>query len=436
MGQSPRDIVLFLGAGFSRDAGLPTMGSFGKNSCDEFRALHAQAKSRKRNRLSTEMLLDAGRVFKGMQKFCRQGSGRVRIDPKNMEEVFCVAEALAESLIDPRLFTQFVRQDRPCRMGGKLALPAGHVVKSIQFWLWNIYQGFPPLNDTLPVKRRKKLQAHAESYKGFFKYLAQDGLVPRTVVITTNYDLVVEYYSWKASKQTFYPLEEGVDFTTIQAGPNTLAPYVNTLSRARPKEDPRRILEVCKLHGSVNYFELSDGRLAISDDVAYPGARIGLSPIPPGDTRPALLAQDAIWVLREKYDPGLTPAIVPPTYAKLQGQSWLRKIWNRAFKAICDAKLILFIGYSLPASDGFMRAMFQGALASREDEGPDICVVDPFKCKAGKASREAYENLFPKLKEPSKHGPSRMIEKTFAEAWKGGCIENILQQYADNARKH
>jgi hypothetical protein len=49
----------------------------------------------------------------------------------------------------------------------------------------------------------------------------------------------------------------------------------------------------------------------------------------------------------------------------------------RAFRAFIDAKKIIFIGYSMPDSDGFMRAFIHAAMAKRyPNQLPKIYVID------------------------------------------------------------
>ena len=125
------------------------------------------------------------------------------------------------------------------------------------------------------------------------------------------------------------------------------------------------------------------------------------------------------------------PAIIPPTYAKLQRQPWLRRTWNRAFRAIKEAKLLIFIGYSMPESDGFMRAMIQGALAARSDPdpGPEVFVVNPFKTPGDQAGERdeqliRYTSLFPSL---GGKDPKGIVREKFVDAWQKGLIQEIFE---------
>ena len=90
-----RDIVVFLGAGFSHDADLPTMAEFGEHSQKEKDGLSKLRQSHK----ATPMLLEAADVFVQFQRFCKQSPILRDIDVKNMETIFCIAEAMSEAML-------------------------------------------------------------------------------------------------------------------------------------------------------------------------------------------------------------------------------------------------------------------------------------------------------------------------------------------------
>ena len=407
-----REIVLFLGAGFSRGAGLPTMGQFGEESDYEFMQIDERHKD---DRYAGQMLYNAGRVFQRFQQYCEQGGKSIDVDVNNMEDIFCIAEAMREAEINPILDLGNINS----------SYSVDSLINQIQFWLWKIYQMFPIIDK---IRLKSDPMITPEVYKEFFKFLKQKEIKSLLTIITTNYDLVAEYYSWGLDLGFTYPLEKNRDYEQIKACPESSESYLS---------NGLDLPLICKLHGSVNFFQHSndsDNKLAICDDLVKVGQKIGKTCIGAHENaaqihegmRPSIFAFDAIWNLRERYGDSLVPAIIPPTYSKLQGQNWLRRIWNRAFKAIQQARVIIFIGYSMPPSDGFMRAMFQGALASRRDNGPEIYVIDPFQNK--EKPGEVYENLFVTLKEKNKE--SWLMKQTFAEAWKDGKLKRILESFS------
>ena len=349
-----------------------------------------------------------------------------------METLFCIAETMSEADVDPMFGVETQSTD------GSVLLNSSSLLEQMKLWLWRVYSRIPELLST-GREQEHYGETRPETYEGFAELLGRDDIKKRTTVLTTNYDLLLEYYCWAVSPSSpcSYPLKPGWDYETLHAGSPTRNPYVNTKRLMDPIRAEEDTLLVCKLHGSVNYFELtgrSNGQFGICDDIAGFGQVIGKSAVPVyaprhesrikagyRNMRPAILALDAVWNLRERYGNSLVPAIIPPTYAKLQAQPWLRQIWSCAFRAIQRARKLVFIGYSMPPSDGFMRAMFQGALAARTDS-PEVFVINPFGAPNGDRDREGYETLFPQLA----GNANRIIRKTFHTAWTDGDVQRIL----------
>ena len=70
-----RDIVLFLGAGFSKDAGLPIMRKFGEASDKEYKSLLKHTYPETPSfRNAAPMLREAGLTFQHFQEFCKRAS--------------------------------------------------------------------------------------------------------------------------------------------------------------------------------------------------------------------------------------------------------------------------------------------------------------------------------------------------------------------------
>lgn len=95
-----RDIVLFLGAGFSYDAGLPTMAEFGDLSIRAQTNLpkHAIAPpDSKHFRHAAPRLMKAYRTFQGFRNVCQESGALPKSDWNNIEDVFCVAEGLLQA---------------------------------------------------------------------------------------------------------------------------------------------------------------------------------------------------------------------------------------------------------------------------------------------------------------------------------------------------
>ena len=83
--QEKRDIVLFLGAGFSHDAALPLMTEAGDPSRRDNEDLPKLAKNKSRN--AAEALIQSTKIFRKFQRFCKQSPTLRDFDVNNVENV-------------------------------------------------------------------------------------------------------------------------------------------------------------------------------------------------------------------------------------------------------------------------------------------------------------------------------------------------------------
>ncbi|MFQ5862962.1 MAG: SIR2 family protein [Candidatus Brocadiales bacterium] len=321
-----KDIVLFLGAGFSCDAGLPIIKNFGSESRKDYDGLEKHLNPQQNYRYAARPLREAAETFYWFQDFCRRSYIIRGSDLDNMEEVFCVAETILMSS---------KKGDKICCCG-RTETPQ-EVVNQIKKWLWKIYQQYP-------IHKQEK-ENKETCYDKLFKKIIKDyGLDSKLTIITTNYDLVFEYNCSKNGFECYYP----IDAESINIGKGTPYVYFGSNSKKVP---------VCKLHGSINFFQnKSSGDVIYIADRKAGCSQIGKSKI--NKELPAVFALEAIWYIKRKY-PELSPAIIPPTYAKLEQYKWVKDMWNAAFDAVVNAKKIIFIGYSMPPSDGFMKSFLQ-----------------------------------------------------------------------------
>jgi len=353
-----RDIVIFLGAGFSYDAGLPVMSNFGTKSRKDFEGLEKHLPGKGNERDAAEMLIEAADYFYAFQDYCLRSPTVTWEDVDNMETLFCIAEAMKETNM-PEIPLKLKGKPKPCT--------PDELIRYISFWLWKIYQQCPILNKDKNI------------YTDFFKLLIENNVLRRTTIITTNYDLIFEYISWKEEVPCAYPfknLSTAVKAINVSDGPKTFV-------RLKP-EDLDIPLVLCKLHGSVNFFEnisnnetnkLCDNKLYIANDL---GGNKDIGKSGKFENKPAIFAVDAITEIHKKNSQSMTPAIIPPTYAKLVGKEWLREVWNHALNMLSMANTILFIGYSMPLTDGFMSALIHTAFVTRKRRNrPKVFVIDP-----------------------------------------------------------
>jgi hypothetical protein len=349
-----RNIVFFLGAGFSVDAGLPIMSNFGQESRIDYDTLskHAKADPLYGERYAAPILVEAAEAFYAFQILCKKSPTITDKDVNNFETVFSIAEAMIEA-------GEKTIQLQHCEYSLE------QLVEKIQLWLWKIYQQYPPGNPN-----RK---THLKTYKDFFRMLRDLGACDKTFVISTNYDLIFEYMAWNEIKTPcVYPFGENLlDIIPINVGNGE-----NYVFYEQDNEETK--IPICKLHGSVNFFEdtaSKNDKLFVTTEL---GGNIPIGKSGTFKNKSAIFAVDAIWKIREVYGKSLTPAIIPPTYAKLSQKQWQRAIWQSALNSLRIATTIIFIGYSMPPTDGFIRALIHSSLALRGNEHPpDIFVIDP-----------------------------------------------------------
>jgi len=401
-----RRLAFFLGAGFSKAAGLPVMKEFGRETRSEIDLLVKRHGTLDRNakgfRYAAPRLIEAARTFNLFREHCRDTNSAADLDWDNVEVVYGIAEALAESGAD------YIEMDNQ-------AYHIDSIIRDIQLWIWKVYQRMPVVQKDPPVP------VDRAAYNRFFALLKQHRLASQSTVVTTNYDLVYEHLSHKNGLACSYPFEWANGFSVNR----TPTEYVYS-HLSRPD-----LTVVCKLHGSVNYFEdaeASDGRSIVyrRPTLADPavlvaadlggGTAVGCSGKVRG--KPALVGLDSIWVLQKRYGAGITPAIIPPTYAKLGRRPWLASVWHAAHSALAEARLIVFIGYSLPPSDGFMTSLLAGARTTSRSTGePRVLVVDP--CK------DSYRRIASIY-----GGGAKWIEADFASAT-GGRLAEELERFGN-----
>lgn len=379
------NIVLFLGAGFSKGIGLPTMNDFGLSASNHLSRINRPGHN---NRFAVPYLLRAGNMFIDFQNYCKNAETYVKINIQNMEEVFSIAECFHQSGFE----SIELNNDK---------VPINELLSNIKLWLWKNYHEFPPLNQ----QRQKEVSADNDTCKDFVKFLKDNNLSDIITVITTNYDLVTEYYFWESDIKCIYPIQHADKIAVVNR------PNYDDFALWGKQSLNAPVL--CKLHGSINYFE-SEDKLFIATDVANPGEKFGNSTIPT-PKRPAIFAQDAVWHMQDRDKKCLTPAIIPPTYEKLHSKSWQRDIWSKAFESLKMAKILIFIGYSLPLSDGFMFSFVRAAMSARNKKNSlKVCVINPDNDEKELVAR--YKLLFNKID---------FYKKTFRSSWE----EKILQRY-------
>jgi hypothetical protein len=181
-----------------------------------------------------------------------------------------------------------------------------------------------------------------QPYQRWKKQLVKQG----DAIVTFNYDLVVERLSTNGESDLF--------------GPHTVfTPYMH--------EDPSGV-PIYKLHGSANW-AFQERNPSAFQEYAHVGGFAG------SDKKPLIAS------------PGATKLRL------CQGE--LQQIWQEAKKRICEADVIVFIGYRFPPSDSHARTEILGAI--KANDAPYLRV---------------HTVLGPNLNEPDSVRLSAMLHRT------------------------
>jgi hypothetical protein len=98
-------------------------------------------------------------------------------------------------------------------------------------------------------------------------------------------------------------------------------------------------------------------------------------------------------------EPILEPLIISPTFIKEFNNAHIQMIWHNAYIDLCEAKKVVFIGYSLPEADYHLRTLLKRAIRkdaelivvlTKKDKPPDHCD----KHIRGKYAASRYKAFF------------------------------------------
>lgn len=361
------------------------MSEFGRESVATQPDIDRNAKSRR----AGPMILEARQTYVAFQELCAESKLLMGGDWLNVEEVFGVAETLKYAGV------------RQISLGSDV-IAIEDLIARIQTWIWKTYQQLPVLRGAA----RPAALPNREPYQKLFSTLKNLDLARRATIITTNYDIVAEYFAYLAEIPVHYPMKWDPSFGVTASDQSFVA------RSGRSVDGPA----LCKLHGSVNFFEDRKGSLQIAADVGDGREKVGQTGAGRFKDEPTIVMYDAIWKIQQDH-PELRPAIVPPSYAKLHDASWLSTTWTEARDALTHARLVIFIGYSLPRTDGSLRALLVGSQVVRMDGiHPRVVVID-----LSPEVRTEYEKLY--------HSIEPGGEMSFSTAM-DGTLDAILEEFS------
>lgn len=208
-------------------------------------------------------------------------------------------------------------------------------------------------------------------------------IAPGDVILTTNYDLVLEQFLWAASRWS--PNDGyGMRFTVV----DEIGRFFSELSQAAALNSPSDT-RILKLHGSAGWY--------INTDTGTPFVGMDLL------SGVGIMGRDHGGLPNEfKYE---SSVLVQPGYVKeRQIGPNLEHVWSQAAVALQTAERLYVIGYSFPPPDRAIRKLLGASVGSTTS----VLVVDPSSVPA-----ERLREFVP--------GPVDHVVRTFGEWVAEGC---------------
>jgi len=339
--------VYVLGAGASQHTGAPLLRDF-----------LVTARLLLEGKLDLKHKESFKKIFEWIDTL-RGSSYYVEFDLDNLEQVFSIAEMLKQLGDEKgeelsRALTRLVMEtlDRTCKLK----------------WDGNVFEPDKTIHsfaNTLDELNKERKNEIGEQHGGFC----------RDLIITFNYDVMLDYAMYQLSMAPEYCLFN--------------PPFLG---------DRYRLL---KLHGSINWGLCQVCNKPGSNAVSLQEVRP--TPLAPGRMVAPMTPSGAHFEMRMmtevlpntpcnscKKSDVLEPFVIPPTWSKAVGNTPLKGIWAQAVKEIETAFQIVVIGYSMPQTDTFFQYLLTLGLA-KNSKLNRVVVVDRDKSDA---LRERYEKVF------------------------------------------
>lgn len=315
--------VYLLGAGFSADAGLPTIADFLNQMRDSADWLTQQGRQAE--------LAAVGAVLEFRHNAAAAGY-RVNVDLDNIEDLFSLAAALPQQAVSRNVqaaigatLNYSQRRSRPPEVRMRVSPARGWLITPA--WRAAARRVSPASHDSEDVE--------CSVYDYYASVLAgrtsSTDNPNRNVVITFNYDLL---------------LEEALDLLAIPFCYGLGSENVTYDSTARSIPEPEGgSLLILKLHGSLNWGLREDRSITVFGSY-----------------------DDAIAASGHPY-------LVPPTWEKsVSGPT--RTVWQRALQALTDATRLIVVGFSFRPGDAHLKYLLAAGLM-QNSALRHIVVVNP-----------------------------------------------------------
>ena len=374
--------VFILGAGFSVDAGLPTMKTFIPAMRHAVRWADNMSLSDLRENIIESLSIIASSA---------KAAYRCKIDPSNIEDVFSLFDGGLENKYDGRFkrtnmqkaiaATLESRMDdyRQHKKAAKLVLQDFVQLSLNQAYISSLstnaeatQQKFIPLYEACSALLANCFSVNGDPFNN-----------PKNTIITFNYDTLLEESLEEMS--IAYNLgitnNEGIDIDSQCANMRC--------------DNPLSGLSILKLHGSMNWalkFRAHDNQHEKSE--LY-------------KSRPSLtIYKNATDLFND--DAHLYDQLIlePPTWNKGKSAPILQLLWDKSIEALSTATRIFIIGYSVPETDMHFKYLMATGLANNISL-EDIFIVNPSFDDSQESSR-LKTRIFNTFREELEH--SRTIK--------------------------
>lgn len=356
-------LVIFIGAGASKCIGMPLMREF------------------------ADAIRDAGVFDKNDQAHfdqialeCDRMLALIGGSARNIEQLASVIKAL-----------EWTKPDFKFSAGGDWETPAGcyrQLVRAI-----NAVVDKPvPLAQLEPMKK-----------------LLQQAQVAETTIITTNYDLHIEFAAADSEIPIYLPFNREEGYVRNYDPAFTV--------RKTYSNDKSAAVKLCKLHGSINWYLKDDKAIKIDNDLLLLCDNVGKR----------TLARRRADELEHQ---GYSTLIVAPTMFKQEMGGFLAKQWTQAAEAIASADRIWFIGYSFPRGDTHVEYLLACAFG-RTSRIRQIVIFDPEAYGIAERSKHLFSY-------PSHQQSLQLIEENFESrifwpaVWDGHADDVVETRYSGN----
>lgn len=344
------DNVIIFGAGASYDAGIPLLSGFFEQM------IHFAAKPESNGQPFPDADKELFKEVLNVRDYLDNYHGRANFDPCNIEDILSILSFGA--MCDDEDAEYY------------LAIMTKAIARTIEYK--DILTANPPsIGKPNGLRYRKFWEAIFDSHKKKKQLPA---------IISFNYDLVLEralesYNKILAREAFFLPNSFSLNYaysedsrislihdvwqTHVYASPSTRLESFHSLTPNAPVDVHAPTVDLLKLHGSLNFPKKTgkweQEKYCVADD---------------------------------------DPLILPPIFNKLGNNTKnIAGVWKKANEHLREAKHVIIVGYSLPATDIYMQYFLKSAL------GPNtslehIYVFDPVLFTGSKQASESMEERY------------------------------------------